>query len=405
MSRWTTKLQKDITHEQTMSQCLNSYLTKIQTFISEKTTFVSAAVLKSMRNLLSILDSYQNCFQCLRLKLTHKIFRQIAIGKMSLLNENNQSFSGEYYLSDYIQKIGNFSVDTIATCFQSEGYHDVWNGDDTFLTNNVSVKTLRRTGASLTGTKYRYEFEFSPVNGFLSSPDLLMTNCELKLSFDRASVKHALIRLDESGILNDIEIKDCYALTEYISSGNIQNFFEKIQNEPIVYEYEDTEVVIKTLPTDDTTIRIDNIRGGNTPRYLFAGVIPSSHLQGDWSKSSTKFGQNDVTEFNISLNGNPVNGYPMIIKPNSLCYTMSQFNSVTSRHYNVYAGRQLSMQEFKYNFIWSHKFEAESTSSGWIGIDIKLSKAFNEPMSLVIWIINPTAITIDQFHQIEKINL
>ena len=232
-----------------------------------------------------------------------------------------------------------------------------------------------------------------------------MTNCELKLSFDRASIKHSLIRLDETGTLTDIEIKDCYALTEYISSNNIQNFFDKIQNEPIVYEYEDTEVVIKTLPTDDTTIRIDNIRGGNTPRYLFAGVIPTSRLQGDWTKSSTRFDQQNVTEFNISLNGNSVNGYPMIIKPKSPCYVLSQFNSVTSRRYNVFAGKQMSMQEFQYNFIWSHKFEAESTSSGWIGIDIKLSEAFTEPMSLVIWIINPAAITIDQFHQIEKINL
>ena len=56
-------------------------------------------------------------------------------------------------------------------------------------------------------------------------------------------------------------------------------------------------------------------------------------------------------------------------------------------------------------FIWSHKFEAESTSSGWIGIDLKLSEAFTEQMSLVIWIINPTAITMDQYYQIEKINL
>ena len=88
----------------------------------------------------------------------------------------------------------------------------------------------------------------------------------------------------------------------------------------------------------------------------------------------------------------------------SLCHTMSKFNYVTSRHYNVYAGKQFSMQEFKYNFIWSHKFEAESTSTEWIGIDIKLSKVFTEPISSVIKIINTTAITIDQFHQIEKVN-
>ena len=303
-----------------------------------------------------------------------------------------------------MQKIGNFPVSAISSGFAPEGYFDIFNFDDTFLAANASVSTHRRRGATSDSTKTRYEFEFSPTNGFLSSPDLLMTNCELKLSFDRASIKHALIQLG-SGTMEKIEINDCYALTEYVSSGSIQNYFDKIHNEPIAYEYEDTEVLIKSIPSDDTNIRLDNIRGGNTPKYLFAGVIPSAQLQGDWTTSSTGFQQNKVIEFNISLNGNPVNGYPMSIKNNSPCYVMSKFNSVTSRFYNVYAGQQLSMLEFQHNFIWSHKFEAESTSSGWIGIDMKLTEAYTEPMSLVIWIINPTAITIDQFYQIEKINL
>ena len=159
------------------------------------------------------------------------------------------------------------------------------------------------------------------------------------------------------------------------------------------------------MPTDGTTIRLDNIRGGNTPKYLFAGVIPTKNLQGDWEKSSTAFEQHNVTEFNIALNGNPVNGYPVSIKKRSPCYALSKFNSVTSRLYNVFAGQQMNMQSFQFNFIWSHKFEAESTSSGWIGIDLKLSEALIEQMSLVIWIINPTAITMDQYYQIEKINL
>ena len=304
-----------------------------------------------------------------------------------------------------MQKIGNFSVSAITTCFQPEGYFDIYNFNKTNLAANTNMMNARRKGSSEVGSKTRYEFEFSPVNGFLSSPDLLMTNCELKLSFDRAAVKQALLRLDNDSSLTDLEIKDCFALTEYVSSGSIQKHFENIHYEPIMCEYEDTKVLIKSLSTDETTIRIDNIRGGNTPRYLFAGIIPTKNLQGDWSESATCFQQNNVTEFNISLNGNPVNGYPMAIKNNSPCYVMSKFNSVTSRLYNVFAGEQMTMQQFHYNFLWSHKFEAESTSSGWIGIDIKLTQAFTESMSLVIWIINPSAITMDQYYQIEKINL
>ena len=46
------------------------------------------------------------------------------------------------------------------------------------------IGNSRRHGAAKDGGKYRYEFEFCPVNGFLSSPDLLMTDCELKLSYE-----------------------------------------------------------------------------------------------------------------------------------------------------------------------------------------------------------------------------
>lgn len=252
-----------------------------------------------------------------------------------------------------MQKIGNFSVSAIETMFESEGYFDVYNFDDTGILANNALTSRRRWGASSDATKTRYEFEFSPVNGFLANPDLLMTDCELKLSFDRASLKNAFIRLDGDESLTDLEIKDCYALTEYVSSKSIQSYFEKISYEPITYQYEETEVVIKTLPSDGTTIRLDNIRGGNTPKYLFAGVIPSKNLQGDWADSSTSFKQHNVIEFNIALNGNPVNGYPIAIKKNSPCYALSKFNAVTSRLYNVFAGQQMNMQSFQYNFIWS----------------------------------------------------
>ena len=122
-----------------------------------------------------------------------------------------------------MQKIGNFSVSAIETMFESEGYFDVYNFDDTAILANDPLKTRRRWGASSDATKTRYEFEFSPVNGFLASPDLLMTDCELKLSFDRASLKNAFVRLDKSASLTNLEIRDCYALSEYVSSNSIKS--------------------------------------------------------------------------------------------------------------------------------------------------------------------------------------
>lgn len=78
---------------------------------------------------------------------------------------------------------------------------------------------------------------------------------------------------------------------------------------------------------------------------------------------------------------------------------------VTDRLYNNEAGTSLDTREFSYNFIWSHKFEGEFTGQGWLGLDIKLDEAYDENMVLVFWVISATALTIDKFHQIEKLQL
>ena len=40
-----------------------------------------------------------------------------------------------------MQKIGNFSVSAIETMFESEGYFDVYNFDDTAIIANDPLKT------------------------------------------------------------------------------------------------------------------------------------------------------------------------------------------------------------------------------------------------------------------------
>ena len=65
----------------------------------------------------------------------------------------------------------------------------------------------------------------------------------------------------------------------------------------------------------------------------------------------------------------------------------------------------LGPNEFQYNWVWSHAFEAENAATGWMGVNFKLSEAYTEPMTMVVWIISPAAIAIDKFHQLEKVHL
>ena len=99
--------------------------------------------------------------------------------------------------------------------------------------------------------------------------------------------------------------------------------------------------------------------------------------------------------------------FPITIKENSAIYPFHKFIDDTGRLYSSECGSTLLLSEFEYNFIWSHKFEANISPNGWIGLSLKTSEEFedSEPMCLVVWLISHAALSIDKFHQIEKINL
>ena len=289
-----------------------------------------------------------------------------------------------------------------------EGYHDLYNMSSSELQSNTSLAIKRKYQGDLHGANRTYEFVFIPNSGFLNSNLPLMTNCELKLSFDRLNASYSM--MEYGSITNALEskplvIKDCVAIAEYVQSDELDNYFGQIQMSPITYYYEDCDVILRSIPKDETSIRIDNIKGGNTPNCIFAAIIPSTNLAGSVSSSTTSFRRNKVTEFNITLNGNSVNGYPMTSSFTAGVVPLQRFMDVTNRYMNISCGEGVNFQRFYYNWIYSHRFEAESSDEGWLGIDIKLSSAYTDAHTLVIWCINDAAITIDKFHQLEKLTI
>ena len=277
--------------------------------------------------------------------------------------------------------------------------------DSITIQNSSNLPNIRKRAFHVDGETTSVDFTLIPNIGFLTNPDPLMKNCELKLSFDRADPKCAMMELEAGTPLGDLEISNCYAVTEYISSPELRSYFDRIENVPIQYNYEDVEVLIKSIPQGDTNIRFDNLRGGNIPSHIFAGIIKTDALNGSQTLCSTKFSHANVTEMNFTLNGNSVNGYPIEVRNESPVYPMQKFIDSTMRINNLTSAGFLTLNEFKFNWIWAHHFEAEESAQGWSGINFKLEQAYAEAMSLVIWIISPCALKIDKFHQIEKLNL
>ena len=305
-------------------------------------------------------------------------------------------------------KVGNYNTDYITSVFVPEGYSDFTNCEAVNLLGEEGQKlvAVRERTAIKSGGKSRYDFAFVPDMAFLANPDPLMTNCELKLRFDRAPPSVAVLQnVAGDHTISSINITDCYAVTEYISSPQLRNYFE---NGPVTYKYEDIEVLVKSIPYNQTNIRFDNLRGGNTPSHIFAGIIKTNALDGDVTLCSTKFSSYNVNEMNFTLNGNSVNGYPITIKNESSVFPLQKFLDSTCRTSNITCGKFLTPNDYRFNWIWAHHFEAEQTSQGWAGINFKLSEPYKEDegsMSLVIWVISPAALKIDRFHQVEKVNL
>ena len=315
-------------------------------------------------------------------------------------------------MTDYIVKVGNFNQNYITTGLNTELYFDNANcGYNDLNANHNTVEKNRRNywGVANADGKYSYDFSIIPSFGFLADPLPLVKNVELKLSFDRANGNMGVIKWDENPNLpsldNPLEILNCHAVTEWVTSSSMRSFFDGIDSNPIVYKYEEAEVVVRALDKDDKNLRIDAIKGGNLPSYIFAGIIPQSSMSGTLESCSTEFTQNGVIRFNFTIDGQSVNGYPIEISNPSRVFPLTKFLDTTSRLLNVDVAKTLGVETFKHNYLWSHKFEVEKSSSGWIGIDLKLDTAFNDNMNIVIWLISPCALSIDKYNEIEFIRL
>ena len=325
----------------------------------------------------------------------------------------------EYYLNDYITKIGNYSIDQMKSSLQPELWFDGFNYDKSDIEakqlDKLAIENHRQKvfpSSTLEGVVYyRYDFCFIPDFGFLGSSEPLSKNVELKLNFDREIGKMSVIDFkseasaDHSKTGDPWKIKDCFAVTEYVSSPDLRAHYESINGSPLVYSYDENEVMIRSLPLNETNIRLDAIHGGPIPSYLFAGVIESDSLGGKLEKSCTGFKQHGVVECNININGHSVNGYPIKCDEDVVTYPLEKWLDSTNRLHNNLCGQTLSLESFKNNFIWSHYFESEETSTGWISIDLKLEKGYDTNMSLVVWLISPYTLTLDKFNQIERIKV
>ena len=307
---------------------------------------------------------------------------------------------GQFYLTEVLSKISNYNSSFVSSALAyTEGYGAILHSADRSFIEELKTDILKKDIISEYRTSKgfnkdgNYEFILDLEGGILNCNQPLMSNTEVKLSFDRCLAAIGLLYEnwgeDQNG--NDIvqptdldnkvlDLTDPYMEVEYISSPYLRNFYAQIIERPMTMRYDDCDVYMKSLPEGQTSFRWTNIMGGNTPDYIFGGFMSTASLQGDFNES-TSFRNMALTEANVSLNGMPVQGYPingMLLTPG---YTSSaklyvKFLDTIGRSKKTMGGQFLSSDvwETYYNLI-SHKFEGEQSNEGWISIEAK----FKEP--------------------------
>ena len=297
---------------------------------------------------------------------------------------------------DYIQMFGNFVPGYITSGFYPAGYFDEWNVDtDAFEKDQDILDAVTKTRQSFvtsSGDTVTYDLLFKPPSGILNSDKPLLPKMEMILSFDRATSEIGL--LNKSSAFDSpltgkvIEMTNVFLRANYYSTPYLRNYFGTISNKEICYKYDECAVYQKNLPQGTTIIRMNNLIGGNTPSYIFCGVIKSSALNGSFQESSTRFQRHGVCEFDLTLDGYSVNGFPITSEDQSALMVYEKFLRTTNRKFNNACSKMVEFPDFReFHYIYGHKFSGESSEQGWIGINIKLEQEYTSNYTLGIYLL------------------
>ena len=162
----------------------------------------------------------------------------------------------------------------------------------------------------------------------------------------------------------------------------LRNFVDRINIAPILYIYDEFTVLYKTLPLGEQQIRLEHMRGGNTPSDVFIELVESTAFSGATSFSPVRCQNFGVNEINLTFNGNSCHGYPMKIQNDFPLWPYIKFQDVLGSTCNTTISNQIKIDEFTNKILFAHKFEGEESSQGWIGVTLSLDKPFSTSKTL-----------------------
>ena len=114
------------------------------------------------------------------------------------------------------------------------------------------------------------------------------------------------------------------------------------------------------------------------------GLIEVDRYSGEFSKSNTKFTRHGLRSFELSLNSDVLNDYPIEMRGSDTLEFYRKWLQNTKRLDNPYANSTLTQAQFdNTNFIIVHNFDNETGEEGQLAVKLKFKSPLTEKLILL----------------------
>ena len=139
------------------------------------------------------------------------------------------------------------------------------------------------------------------------------------------------------------------------------------------------------------------------PDTLVLGLLDVDTYSGAYDKSCTKFVNHDMTSFELSLNSDVLNNYPIELKGHDCIEFYRRFLENTRRLDNPYCSTVMTKRQFENsNFLITHNFDNEAGEDGQLTVKIKFASPLQKKLVLLYMPISEKRLHFDQYFNVVK---
>lgn len=273
-----------------------------------------------------------------------------------------------------------------------------------------------------TGAKARYDlisggknFFFSNIihSDFLHCQRYLIPNTELKMKFIRNEDSFSLMA--PSGCTAKISLSNLKLSVRKIKVDPLYREAQekKLLTHPAIYPLTQSKIKTFQIPTGTKSIEIPSILQGNLPRSVIIGFLNSAGFNGEITGNPFYFNHQNVSSFNIKLNGSPI--VPTVFQPDwdsKNCMREYRWFLDNSGIAHENDTNDISLEEFISNSnFWCfdltpdqcNSFHLHTTLQGNLDVTIGFKNTLTAALHMIVYASFNSAIAIDADRNVKLI--